>query len=129
MTDEPAYTKNIEQTILDYLQDWTTNTEESLVEGLQLENNLTITSGEVERFYNKSLNICKSYMCRDTCPDDPRVLEGVCKWTAGLLYKKYNIRSNDNHEDEQLQVGYGDSLIISAKKDLEPFITGFVTVW
>ena len=129
MTDDPIYSVTIEENILDYLQDWTTDSTSGTVEGLQLNNNLTISSAEVERFYKKGLSNCKSFMCRDYCPDDSRIMEAVCKWTAGLLYKKYNIRAGDNHEDEQMQVGYGDSLIISAKNDLEPYRVSYVKVW
>lgn len=126
---DPIFSTTIQTCILDYLQDWKLDTDNTLVDGLQLSSNNTISTGEVERFYVKSLQSCKNYMCRDVVPDDARVLEAVCKYAAGLLYKKYNIRANDNHEDEQVQVGYGDSLLINARNDLNPFRTSTINIW
>ena len=41
-------------------------------------------------------------------------------WTAGKLWQKYNVRTN-NQEDDTNILGYGDKLVIQAKEILKPY--------
>ena len=42
-------------------------------------------------------------------------------WTAGLIWKKYNVKENELM-DQTNAYGYGDQLIAQAKKLLQPYI-------
>ena len=93
--------------------------------------NKSITSEEVLHFYNVAYNYALSYTQLDAFPTVTKLVDGVevteissqiftalTLWSAGLIYRKYNIRSNDNI-DESVTIGYGDSLIIQAKEMLK----------
>ena len=51
---------------------------------------------------------------------DPTIQTGLCMWTAGKLWQKYNVRVNNN-EDDTTPFGYGDKLVIQAKELLKPY--------
>ena len=127
----PVYNETICLNILDYLQDWTTvdNSVEVDGEKLQLNADNVVPIDEVERYFNRTLIYVQNYLCREIIPDVPEIVYAVCKWTAGLLYKKYNIRANDNMEDDQMQIGYGDFLIKSAKEELVPYMYSKLSMW
>ncbi len=98
-----------------------------------MEFNKSITSEEVLHFFNTAYNYALSYTRLTSLPtvtkrvDDedieeisPQTLTALSLWAAGLIYRKYNIRSNDQI-DESNTIGYGDSLIIQAKEMLKGF--------
>lgn len=94
--------------------------------------NKTVSSDEVLHFFNVAYNYALSYTQLSEFPTitnntetgietteiEPTAFTAIILWSAGLLYRKYNIRSNDNI-DESYPVGYGDSLIIQAKEILK----------
>lgn len=98
-----------------------------------LDFNKSITSEEVLHFYNIAYNYALSYTRLDELPKvtvivdeqeteelSPQTITALTLWTAGLIYRKYDIRSNDQI-DESVTIGYGDSLIIQAKEMLKGF--------
>lgn len=98
------------------------------------EYNKTISSEEVLHFYNVAYNYALSFTKLSEFPTTTyinkqgvevtdltnQVFTALILWSAGLLYRKYNIRSNDN-VDETYPIGYGDSLIIQAKEMLKSY--------
>jgi len=95
--------------------------------------NKSITSEEVLHFYNVAYNYALSYIKLSAFPTVTKTVNGVeveeisdqtftalCLWGAGLIYRKYNVRSNDQIDDN-MSIGYGDSLIIQAKEMLKGF--------
>lgn len=98
-----------------------------------LDFNKSITSEEVLNFYNIAYNYALSYTRLDELPKvtvivdeqeteelSPQTITALTLWSAGLIYRKYDIRSNDQI-DESVTIGYGDSLIIQAKEMLKGF--------
>ena len=79
-----------------------------------------VTSEEILSFFDVAKNYAISYLNRAELPSNPSVDEAVCMWTAGLIWKKYDVRTN-NQEDETVTLGYGDSLIIQSKEMLKPW--------
>lgn len=83
--------------------------------------NKKISADEIIHFYGTA----KDYACAYTQLNETQLMQlmsvdtALILWTAGLLWRKYNIRSNDNI-DESVTIGYGDSLIIQAKEMLKP---------
>lgn len=93
--------------------------------------NKSITSEEVLHFYNVAYNYALLYTRLDAFPTVTKKIDGedveeisdqtftaLTLWSAGLIYRKYNIRVNDQIE-ETATIGYGDSLIIQAKEMLK----------
>lgn len=80
----------------------------------------TVTYHEVELFFNRAKRLVTSYIWFDYFPDIPEVHESLCMWTAGLLWKKYNVKE---HEliDGTNPYGYGDQLINHAKKNINNY--------
>jgi hypothetical protein len=128
---EPIFSEEMCLNILDYLQGWSTSKNSVDINGdtLQLNDNNVVGYDEVKRYWTRVLVLVQNYLCRDSVPDIPEIVYAVCKWTAGLLYKKYNVRANDNMEDDQVQVGYGDFLIHSAKDELSPYRFSKLSMW
>ena len=104
-----------------------------------LECNKKISEDEVLHFYNTAYNYALSYTNRQDFPvttiiktvenEEIEVEEllqpistALYMWSAGLLWKKYNIRANDQI-DETYPIGYGDNLIIQAKEILKNYKT------
>lgn len=81
--------------------------------------NKIVSSEEIISLYTTAENLALSYLRATELPDDPRVDDGLCIWTAGLLYKKYDERPNDL-TDETNTIGVGDQLIITAREMLKP---------
>ena len=80
-----------------------------------------VTSEEVEDAFNSATNYATSFCYLEELPkNNPIVDTALDFWAAGLLWKKYDIRPNDQ-EDESYTIGYGDNLIIQAKQMLKPF--------
>lgn len=130
--------ENIKKSILNKLQGYIM--EDDLVddEYAELEYNNVITESELEDFYNQGLNQCCNYCYFLTYPTETingievmnkRFETGLVLWIAGLIWRKYNIRINDNLEESGNSVSYGDQLIIDAKEQLKPFIYTIVHFW
>lgn len=91
--------------------------------------NKIVTDNELQQFYNIALTNARSYLNLNASDEIDTNLEPfICMWSAGLLYKKYDIRPNDLI-DETYPIGYGDQLIINAKAGLKPYRKYSFTAW
>lgn len=120
-TNEETTTSQIDelriQSILLKLPGFVTDTTELT----DLEYDKKITNQEIEDAFNSARNYATSFCRKEELPDDNVIVNtAIDFWTAGLLWKKYDIRPNDQ-EDETYTTGYGDTLIIQAKQMLKPF--------
>lgn len=86
----------------------------------ELEHNKKITSEEILHFYNVANDYALSYTQQKDLTLIPIIDTAIILWTAGLIWRKYDIRPNDQI-DESFTIGYGDSLIIQAKEMLKPY--------
>lgn len=132
---EPSLTNDYIDIILGYLLGWELkdpNKEEiqdeystSFLEHNEIEDALattqTVSRKEIELFFERAKNEVKSYIWFNYIPKIPSVHEAVCKWTAGLIWKKYNVKEVELM-DRTNQLGYGDQLIIQAQNELKPYI-------
>ena len=124
------YDINIEDRILSYLDGWSTKNPKRRDESdLLLEENKLIPTDEVEDFFDKACVKIATYLFVEEIPSDERIIEEICQYTAGLLFKKYNLTPNDNYEDGTTNLGYGNYLINSALKNLIPFRNNIVSMW
>ena len=129
------YSQIIENNILEYLEGWSTtptaennNTDNTFLDDNEInELNITktITSNELNLFWDKAVLLAEAYLQRnldeleiDVCNN--AIQNAIEMWTAGLIYRKYNIRVIDQ-TDETDTKGYGDELIIQAKTTLKPY--------
>lgn len=91
--------------------------------------NKVLTTDEVNKFFNIALLHTQSYLGLKPDADiNSEILPFIYMWSAGLIYKKYDIRPNDL-VDETYPVGYGDQLIITAKAGLKPYKAYTLDVW
>ena len=98
--------------------------------------NKSISADEVLHFYRTAYNYALTYLGVSKFPTKPvidiidgEMIEGedivdtvytaLFFWSAGLLWEKYNIRVNNNIDDDN-PFGYGDKLIVQAKEMLKP---------
>ena len=98
--------------VLSKLDDFTTDATDEYA-------NKIVSQEEIISLYNTAANLTLSYLRLSELPEDPRIDDGICTWTAGLLYKKYDERPNDL-TDETHPIGVGDQLIITAREMLKP---------
>lgn len=83
--------------------------------------NKIITADEVNHFYQVAKADALSYLgYPSTTILDASLQHFLYMWTAGEIYRKYDIRPTELM-DETYPVGYGDQLIISAKTGLKPY--------
>lgn len=82
--------------------------------------NKKVTDEEILHFHQVAINYAKSYTQLSDFSNVPISDTALILWTAGLLWRKYDVRSNDQI-DESYSIGYGDSLIIQAKEMLKPY--------
>ena len=82
--------------------------------------NKKVTDEEILHFHQVAINYAKSYTQLTDFSNVPISDTALILWTAGLLWRKYDIRPNDQI-DESYSIGYGDSLIIQAKEMLKPY--------
>ena len=82
--------------------------------------NKKVTDEEILHFYQVAINYAKSYTQLTDFSNVPISDTALILWTAGLLWRKYDVRPNDQI-DESYSIGYGDSLIIQAKEMLKPY--------
>lgn len=85
-----------------------------------LDFNKKVSEDEILHFYDVATNYAQSYTQLKDTSKIPIIKTALILWTAGLLWKKYDIRPNDQI-DETYPIGYGDSLIIQAKEMLKPY--------
>lgn len=122
----------IVQQILYKLDGWVLEDDVTDEQLTDMDFNKSITSEEVLHFYNTAYNYALSYTRLTAFPTITKKVDGedveeitdqiftaLTLWSAGLIYRKYNIRVNDQIE-ETSTIGYGDSLIIQAKEMLKP---------
>ena len=82
--------------------------------------NKKVSSEEILHFYKVAQDYALSYTQLPNFTNIPISDTALILWTAGLLWRKYDIRPNDQI-DESVSIGYGDSLIIQAKEMLKPY--------
>ena len=85
-----------------------------------LDFNKKVTDEEILHFHQVAINYAKSYTQLSDFSNVPISDTALILWTAGLLWRKYDVRPNDQI-DESYSIGYGDSLIIQAKEMLKPY--------
>ena len=57
--------------------------------------NKVVTNDEIIEIYTTATYQAQSYTRLTTLPEnDARFIDGICTWSAGLLYKKYDERPN-----------------------------------
>lgn len=101
------------------LDGWELATEEN-IEYEDFDVNKIISSEEILDFYTDAMDYALSYTQQ---PSFDNIIVGVTPvifWTAGLIWNKYNIRTNNQLDDTNI-LGYGDKLIIQAKEMLKPY--------
>lgn len=116
--------------VLLHLQGYVVESDEPISD---LEYDKKVSSTEVLTFYRITTSYVKSYINQSELPTvteivedeeievtDPIVLDALSMWTAGRLWQKYNVRTN-NQEDETNILGFGDKLVIQAKEILKPY--------
>lgn len=130
--------ERIKKSILNKLQGYVMESDIQDDEYAELEYDNVISEDELEDFYYQGLNQCCNYCYFLEYPkeeiDGQKVMNkrfetGLILWTAGLIWRKYNIRINDNMEESGNVASYGDQLIIDAKEILKPFIYTIVHFW
>lgn len=135
-----AVSERIQKAILNNLQGYITTAQRDAAENItEMEYDNVITEEELELFYNQSLSQCCNYCYLVNFPVETinnevemnrQFEQAVILWAAGLIWRKYDIRANDNVEEVgSYVISYGDQLIIDAKKQLEPFIYKAVSFW
>ena len=126
------YNIDIEDRILDYLDGWITESPRKRDESaLMLTENKIIPSAEVEEYFYKACNKIATYLYLkpEDIPQDERKIEEICQYTAGLLFKRYNITPNDNFEDATPLYGFGNYLLQTALENLKPFRNSTFSMW
>ena len=136
-----AIEERVQKSILNKLQGYITTSQRDSAENItEMEYDNAISEEEIEDFYYQSLSQCLSYCYLVNFPTETiennvvimnRQFENaVILFAAGLIWRKYDIRANDNVEEVgSYVISYGDQLIIDAKKQLEPFIFKSVAFW
>lgn len=85
-----------------------------------LDYNKKVSSEEILHFFKVATDYALSYTQLTNFENVPISDTALILWAAGLLWRKYDIRPNDQIE-ESVTIGYGDSLIIQAKEMLKPY--------
>lgn len=112
--------------ILNYLDGWILDDD---AEANRLDYNKKVNRDELEQYYITALAYARAYLgYNETDNIGEHLLLFIYMWTAGLIYKKYDVRPNDLI-DETYPVGYGDQLIITAKSGLTPYKKYQFTAW
>lgn len=139
-----AISEDLKTSILNLLNGYITDTDKDDDDTLtEMDYNNIITDEELELFYAQALNQSLSYCYLVNFPTEAVIVDGdktvvmnrqfeqgVLLWCAGLIWRKYDIRANDQIEETgSFVVSYGDQLIIDAKKQLEPFVFKSVAFW
>jgi hypothetical protein len=126
--------ESIKNKILNHLQGYVTDTTELS----DFDFNNEISDTELDLFYDLTVSYALSYLHLSELPTEthqeiideetvdvttikPEVQEGICTWCAGLIWNKYDVKVNENNEDDTTTYGYGDKLIIQAKSLLKSY--------
>lgn len=131
---DPQLTDDYIERILTYLQGWTLEPDDkeplsreyatSFLERHEIEDNIDTTNvisrRELEIYFTKGKAEVLSYIWWDYIPPIIPVHEALLMWTAGLIWKKYNVIHN--FQDNTAPYGYGDHLIKHAKRTLKNYI-------
>lgn len=132
---DPVLTDDYARQILSYLQGWIIKPDEmdvnlrteyarSFVDISEIEDSVkvvnTISFLELEDYFYKAKNQVLSYLWWDYLPCIAPVHEALIMWTAGLIWKKYNIKPVELR-DGTTSFGYGDQLITKAKNVLKNY--------
>lgn len=117
--EENTITQNVLQFLDDYILDTDTET---------IDYNKKVNKNTILELYNNVNSEVISYLNTDEHQNNPVIQNFICMWTAGELWRKYNVRVNDQL-DENYPIGYGDQLIISAKASLKPYRKYRLTAW
>ena len=107
--------EKIIQKVLQYLDDYILDDDTET-----LDYNKKVNEKTILNLYSTVNSEVISYLNTEEHQNNPLIFDFTCMWTAGELWRKYNVRVNDQL-DESYPVGYGDQLIISAKAALRPF--------
>ena len=134
---------NVKKEVLNLLQGYITSSDkenDNTITEMDYDN--IITDEELELFYAQALNSALNYCYLIAYPTqsiiengetvvimDTLFRHGVILYMAGMIWRKYDIRANDQIEEGGFSISYGDQLIIDAKKQLEPFIFNKATFW
>ena len=86
----------------------------------EMDYNKKVSDEEILHFYDVANNYALSYTQLADFSNVPISDTALILWTAGLLWRKYDVRPNDQIDDTY-PIGYGDSLIIQAKEMLKPY--------
>jgi len=86
----------------------------------EMDYNKKVSSEEILHFYDVATNYAQSYTQLTDFNNVPISDTALILWTAGLLWRKYDVRPNDQIDDTY-PIGYGDSLINQAKEMLKPY--------
>lgn len=138
-----ALTEEATKRILNKLQGYilVDDNEDTDLEDMNYDN--AITNDEIELFYSQALSECLTYCYLVNFPTetiideetgeevvqmDSLFKEALYMWSAGLIWRKYDIRANDQIDDSNT-FGYGDSLIVNAKNALKPFMYSKFACW
>ena len=136
--------EEIKKNILNLLQGYITSTDKDNDDSLtEMDYNNIITDEELELFYSQAVSQSLSHCYLVNFPTEVILVDGVetvvmnrqyqygvLLWCAGLIWRKYDIRANDQIEETgSFVISYGDQLIIDAKKQLEPFVYKSVGFW
>lgn len=118
MCDELDNFDEVIPLILNYLDGWILDTD---LEANRMEYNKKVNRDELKQYYITTLQYARAYLGYNAEDKiEEHLLLFIYMWTAGLIYKKYDVRPNDLI-DETYPVGYGDQLIITAKSGLTPY--------
>ena len=94
--------------------------ESNSVEYDDMDYNKKVSTEEILNFLDVAENYALSYTQLSDFSNVPISDTALILWTAGLLWRKYDVRPNEQI-DESYPIGYGDSLIIQAKEMLKPY--------
>lgn len=133
-TSQIQLTYDYKRRLLEYLQGWIVVPDtpcerieyaKSFIDHEEIEDSLNvvnkITESELEIYFQKGQMEVQSYLWRNDIPPVPPVHEALLQWTAGLIWKKYNIKPVELR-DGTTSLGYGDRLIAIAKRTLKNYI-------
>ena len=90
--------------------------------------NKKVSREEILHFYDVAKNYALSYTQLNDFSNVAISDTALILWAAGLLWRKYDIRPNEQI-DESYPIGYGDSLIIQAKEMLKPYKKYNFNIW
>ena len=86
----------------------------------EMDYNKKVSDEEILDFFKVANDYALSYTQLTDFSNVPISDTALILWTAGLLWRKYDVRPNDQIDDTY-PIGYGDSLIIQAKEMLKPY--------